>query len=240
MLRPQPLNSTGTITSHLYAACPFGASSQLDSNLCSTQRSKCSFLPGHGDDAGEPPGSGRKAARTLGSAQEPLLAVLPPAPRSECRSQPPAPADLRQQRGGFAGLRLAAAADSCRYSARRLAGTRSCSDVIPAEGGMLGEDAAAEAGSEMSCVPLPPPRWIPRSARICIICHRAAGPPPLLPAPNAGGKCLFQLPVLHLEPAAESLGARQSWQSHFSGRRMLVPPVPPITSHCLQALKKEA
>lgn len=49
----------------------------------------------------------------------------------------------------------------------------------------------------MSRVPLPPPRWIPHFARICIICHCAAGPPPSPPArPKCGrGAPLPALPL---------------------------------------------
>lgn len=162
------------------------------------------------------------------------LAVLP---RSRVPESPPSP----RSPGAARRLRRAAIGRSGR--SLPLINPHTFKDSEPlwchsAEGGMLGE----EANSEMSRIALAAPCRIPCSARICIICHCAAGPPPLLPALNAGGERLFQLPSLHLESAAESLGERKSWKNQFSGRRMLVTPVPPPSplpvSRCSKRLNK--
>lgn len=93
------------------------------------------------------------------------------------------------------------------------------------------EDAAMEANSEMSCIPLPLPWLISCSGRICIICHCAFGPPPLLPVCP---KCRRKMPLAACDftPSVCNWKPWKSWKSHFSSRRRLESPAPHTIDRC--------
>lgn len=129
LLRLPSLNSSGTVTSRLYPACPPRASSQPQrcTPLLSTPFQ--AQLPSRTGDAAGLRQKGCGALERSGSRRSRCCR------RRGVRSQPPPAADL-----GSSGAAIGSGAGSCRYSR-----ARGRSDVIPAGGCWRG--AAAEAGS---------------------------------------------------------------------------------------------